>query len=143
VNYWLARLLFHRALAGIYLVAFLVALSQFRPLLGEHGLLPVPRFVRGRRFREIPSVFAVRYSDGLFAVVAWGGVTLSLLALVGVPEHGPAWVGMLVWLALWALYLSIVNVGQTFYCSVGSRCSSRPASSPSFSGRRTSPRPCS
>ena len=22
---------------------------------------------------------------------------------------------MLVWLALWALYLSIVNVGQTFY----------------------------
>ena len=115
MRYWLARLLFHRALAGIYVVAFLVAINQFRPLLGERGLMPVPQFVRGRRFRDAPSLFVWRYSDRLFAVVAWSGLLLALAALVGVPERGPIWFGMLVWLVLWALYLSIVNVGQTFY----------------------------
>jgi hypothetical protein len=40
---------------------------------------------------------------------------MAVAALLGLPEQGPAWVSMAVWLALWALYLSIVNVGQTFY----------------------------
>ena len=35
--------------------------------------------------------------------------------MVGLPEQGPAWVSMAAWLVLWALYLSVVNVGQTFY----------------------------
>ena len=35
--------------------------------------------------------------------------------MVGLPETGPAWVSMAAWLVLWALYLSVVNVGQTFY----------------------------
>jgi hypothetical protein len=43
------------------------------------------------------------------------GVALAGVALLGLPEQGPAWVSMAVWLAMWALYLSIVNVGQTFY----------------------------
>jgi hypothetical protein len=115
VKHWLARLLFQRALAGIYLLAFVVAVNQFRPLLGERGLLPVPRFARGRRFWDAPSVFTLRYSDRFFMVVAWAGVALSVAALAGVPDHGPAAVGIAVWIALWALYLSIVNVGQTFY----------------------------
>ena len=115
MRYWLARLLFQRALAGIYLVAFLVAVNQFRPLLGERGLLPVPRFVRGRRFWDAPSVFTLHYSDRFFMLMAWAGVVLSLAALAGVPDHGPAAAGMAVWIALWALYVSIVNVGQTFY----------------------------
>jgi hypothetical protein len=107
--------LFQRALAGIYLVAFLVAVNQFRPLLGERGLLPVPRFVRGRRFWDAPSVFTLHYSDRFFMVLGWAGVALAAAALVGVPDHGPAVVGMAIWIALWVLYLSIVNVGQTFY----------------------------
>ena len=115
MRYWLARLLFQRALAGIYLVAFLVAVNQFRPLLGERGLLPVPRFVRGRRFWDAPSVFTIRYSDRFFMVLAWAGVGLSVAAVAGVPDHGPATAGMAIWIGLWALYLSIVNVGQTFY----------------------------
>ena len=115
MSYWLARLLFLRALAGIYLVAFLVAVSQFRPLLGERGLLPVPQFVRGRRFWDAPSVFILRYSDRFFRVLAWTGVALSAIALVGLPERGPAVLGIVAWLALWALYVSILNVGQTFY----------------------------
>ena len=42
---WITRLVFQRALALVYLIAFLVAANQFVPLLGERGLLPVPRFV--------------------------------------------------------------------------------------------------
>jgi Lipase maturation factor len=42
-------------------------------------------------------------------------VALAAAALLGLPEQGPAWLSMAVWLALWGLYLSIVNVGQTFY----------------------------
>jgi hypothetical protein len=47
--------------------------------------------------------------------VAWTGIGLAALVVVGLPERGPIGVSMLVWFALWALYLSIVNVGQTFY----------------------------
>src|SRR5436305_7493801 len=43
-----------------------------------------------------------------------GGV-LAVAALAGVPDYGPAVGGMAIWIVLWALYLSIVNVGQTFY----------------------------
>ena len=112
---WLARFLVQRGLAAIYLIAFLVALNQFRPLLGERGLLPVPRFVAAVPFRRSPSLFHLHYSDRFFGVVAWSGVTLSAAALAGLTDRGPVWVSMLAWLVLWALYLSIVNVGQTFY----------------------------
>jgi hypothetical protein len=40
-DYWLVRFLFQRALAVIYLAAFLVAANQFRLLAGEDGLLPI------------------------------------------------------------------------------------------------------
>jgi hypothetical protein len=112
---WLARLVFQRALGLIYLVAFLVAVHQFRPLLGERGLLPVPDFVRAIPFRLSPSLFHWRYSDRLFGVVAWTGVALSAAVIAGVTDAVPVPVAMLVWAVLWALYLSIVNVGQTFY----------------------------
>ena len=48
---WLTRLALQRGLGLVYLVAFLVAVTQFRPLLGERGLLPVPRFVAAVPFR--------------------------------------------------------------------------------------------
>jgi Lipase maturation factor len=114
-EYWLSRFVFERALGVIYLVAFLSAINQFRPLLGERGLLPVPRFLRVARFRDAPSLFHLRYSDGLLAAVAWAGVLLAMSVIVGLPQAGPLWASMLVWLVLWALYVSIVNVGQTFY----------------------------
>lgn len=114
-EYWIARFVFERALALIYLVAFVVALNQFRPLLGERGLLPAPAFLRATRFRDTPSIFHVRYSDRLLVVVCWTGIALALLALSTLPQRAPLPVSMLVWFALWALYMSIVNVGQTFY----------------------------
>jgi hypothetical protein len=42
-------------------------------------------------------------------------VALAAAALLGLPEQGPAWLSIAVWLAMWGLYLSVVNVGQTFY----------------------------
>lgn len=112
---WLVRLLFQRGLAAIYLVAFLSALNQFRPLLGKRGLLPAPDYLKQVSFRQAPSLFHLGYSDRFFAVVAWLGIALSAAALTGVSESGPVAVSFAVWFVLYALYLSIVNVGQTFY----------------------------
>jgi hypothetical protein len=66
-------------------------------------------------FARAPSVFHLHYSDRFLALVAWAGATLAAAALAGLPEAGPAWLSVAVWLAMWALYLSVVNVGQTFY----------------------------
>ncbi|MDI3403908.1 lipase maturation factor family protein [Streptomyces cavernicola] len=114
-GYWLARLIFQRALAAVYLVAFLSAALQFRALIGERGMLPVPRFVARVPWRLAPSLFQLRYSDRLFALTAWGGALWSAALLAGVDGLVPLWAAMLLWLAPWALYLSIVNVGQTWY----------------------------
>jgi hypothetical protein len=114
-GFGVARLVLQRGIAAIYLLAFLSAWNQFRALLGEDGLLPVPRYLAQRRFREAPTLFQLGYSDRLFLLVAGAGIALSLLALSGVSELGPAWLSFTVWFALWVLYLSIVNVGQAFY----------------------------
>ena len=112
---WLARLLLQRGLGLVYLIGFVVALEQFPALLGERGLLPVPRFLARVRFRDAPTLFHVRYSDRLLMAVAIVGIVLSLAVVLGLPDAWPAPLGIAVWLALWALYLSIVNVGQIFY----------------------------
>ena len=114
-DYWLSRLVFQRGLAVIYLVAFVNALNQFRPLLGERGLLPAPGYLRMTTFRQAPGLFQLRYSDRLLLVVAWSGTVLAACEVLTLPERVPLPVSMVVWFALWALYLSIVNVGQTFY----------------------------
>ncbi len=114
-DYWLARLLFQRALGAVYLVAFLVAARQFVPLLGERGLLPVPAYLRAVPARLRPTLFELGYSDRRFRAVAWTGVALAATVVAGLPDAWPLALTMLVWAALWVLYLSIVNVGQTFY----------------------------
>jgi hypothetical protein len=114
-EYWLSRLVFQRALAVLYLVAFLGAALQFRALIGERGMLPVPRFVERVPFRHAPSVFHLRYSDRLFALWSWTGCAVSVALIAGLDSQLPLWGGMVLWLVPWALYLSIVNVGQTWY----------------------------
>lgn len=114
-EYWLSRWLFERVLAALYLIAFLCALNQFPALLGEKGLLPAPRFLKFASFRETPSLFHLSYSDRTLRGVAWAGMLISAALLVGFPQSGPTWLPMVAWALLWALYLSIVNIGQTFY----------------------------
>ena len=115
------------------MAAFLVALRQFRPLLGEHGLLPVPRYLAYTSFRRSPSLFHLGYSDDRLALVAWAGMTVSAALVIGLPQAASLPLTMLAWAVVWVLYLSIVNVGQTFYAPPRpSRRSSR-----SWSSRRT------
>ncbi|MFJ8007016.1 lipase maturation factor family protein [Streptomyces fagopyri] len=114
-DYWLSRLVFQRALAVVYLVAFLGAARQFRALIGERGMLPVPRYVARVPFRHSPSVFHLYYSDRFFAVWSWSGCAVSAALVAGLDRHLPLWGGMVLWLVPWVLYLSIVNVGQTWY----------------------------
>src|SRR4051812_44251456 len=68
---WLGRLLLQRGLALVYVLAFVAAARQGPALLGDHGLLPVARFVRGRSVREVPSLFTLRYSDRLWRCLSW------------------------------------------------------------------------
>ena len=114
-GYWLTRLVVQRGLALVYLIAFLVAAHQFRPLCGEHGLLPAPQFIRETPFRDAPSIFYFFPRDEAFAMFAWIGVLLALLALSGLSERFGIWPSMAIWALLWAIYLSFVNIGQTFY----------------------------
>src|SRR6185295_4125478 len=62
-----------------------------------------------------PSIFHVYYSDAFFAAICWLGLLIAAAIGVGLVDRGPLWLPAVAWLALWALYLSIVNVGQTFY----------------------------
>jgi len=114
-DYWLSRLVFQRALAGVYLIAFLTAVRQFRALIGERGMLPVPRFLARTPFRRAPSVFQLHYTDRFFAACAWTGCAVSAALVAGLDSRLPLWGGMLLWFVPWVLYLSIVNVGQTWY----------------------------
>lgn len=114
-QFTLTKLFLQRGIALTYLVAFLVAANQFRALLGERGLLPVPEFIKYFRFKDAPSLFYFFPHDTAFAIVAWVGVGLSLLALFGVTERFGTVASMIAWGLLWMLYLSFVNVGQTFY----------------------------
>jgi hypothetical protein len=114
-QYWFTRLVFERALAAVYLIAFVNAANQFVPLLGERGLLPVGHFTRIVPFRSAPSLFYVARRDTAFRSAAWLGVGLAALALSGLPQQwGTVW-SATIWAGLWVLYLSFVNVGQTFY----------------------------
>jgi Lipase maturation factor len=114
-EYWLGRLVLERGVAAIYLIAFVAAALQFRALIGEHGMLPVPRFLAGQSFWRTPSIFHLRYSDRLFAGASWLGAAVSAAIVAGVADLAPLWAAMAMWLTLWVLYLSIVNVGQAWY----------------------------
>ena len=114
-GYWLSRLVFQRGLAAVYLIGFTAAARQFRALIGEHGMLPVPRFVARVPFRRSPGVFHLHYSDRFFAAVAWGGALLAAGVAAGAADAVPLWAAMAMWAVLWAAYLSIVNVGQVWY----------------------------
>jgi hypothetical protein len=114
-DYWLSRLVFQRGLALVYVAAFLGALFQFRALIGERGLLPAPAYLHSTPVREAPSLFHLRYSDRLFAAVAGTGALVSVSHLVGVWDGAPLGLHMAGWALLWLLYVSIVNIGQTWY----------------------------
>ncbi|TWP34596.1 lipase maturation factor family protein [Leekyejoonella antrihumi] len=114
-DYWIGRLVFQRMLALIYLLAFVGTAFQFRALIGSDGLTPIPAWLRRVPFRRSPSVFHLHYSDRVFALLTWLGAAISAALLVGAGDAIPLWASMLLWLVPWALYVSILNVGQVWY----------------------------
>jgi hypothetical protein len=116
-TYWLTRFVVLRLLGVVYLVAFLSLARQVMPLLGEHGLLPVPTYLdrlvahfgsRRDAIVAVPTLFWFAHSDRLLVAGAWVGTALALLVVAG-------FANALIMLALWALYLSYVHVGQLWY----------------------------
>ncbi|GAA1068919.1 lipase maturation factor family protein [Kitasatospora nipponensis] len=114
-DYALSRLVLLRLLAAVYLIGFLTAVRQFRALIGERGMLPVPRFLAGTTFRQAPTLFRLGYRDRGFAAVATTGAVLAAALLAGAGDVLPLGVAIAAWAVLWLLYLSIVNVGQVWY----------------------------
>ena len=126
VDFEFARQVLQRGVAALYVVAFVSTLNQFRPLLGEHGLLPAPELLawahaptggaKKRRRMLHPTVFRyVRYTDRRLVALCAGGVAVAGALAAGIPQLGPPWVPMLCFLALWLGYMSITSIGQTFY----------------------------
>jgi hypothetical protein len=116
-TYWLTRFVILRLLGLVYFFAFLAAALQIVPLVGHDGLTPADGFLEwlgGRysstasAFGHHPTLFWFGISDGALAVVAWVGVALSAAVALGFANS----IAMFV---LWALYLSIVHVGQIWY----------------------------
>ncbi len=116
-EYWLTRFVLLRLLGFIYFIAFLAAVNQLTPLIGHDGLLPAERYLhrltehfgsRTEGFFELPSLFWFGISDDALRAVAWTGLALSILVVLG-------YANALLMLALWFLYTSIVNVGQLWY----------------------------
>ncbi len=112
---YLARWLLLRLLAVTYLVAFATFITQGRALLGARGLLPVADHVARTPWRRSPSLFHLASGDRVLLGAAWAGAALAAAAVVGLPQAAPLPVSMLAWAVLWALHLSIVNVGQRWY----------------------------
>ncbi|MGL3148904.1 lipase maturation factor family protein [Microbacterium sp. A82] len=122
VDFGFAREVLQRGIAALYLVAFVSTLNQFRPLLGERGLLPAPELLEWasssnpRRRMLRPTLFGrIRYTDRRLAVLCWAGIVLAVVLVVGIPQLGPPWVPMVCFLALWLGYMSITSIGQSFY----------------------------
>ncbi|MGO3754844.1 MAG: lipase maturation factor family protein [Corynebacterium variabile] len=124
VDFGVAREVLQRGIAALYLIGFLSTLLQFRPLAGEHGLLPAPAFLdRMRRLRERsgkkvlrPTVFSlVRYTDRRPVALCTAGCVLAVILIAGLPQAGPPWVPMLCFLAMWGGYMSVTAIGQRFY----------------------------
>jgi len=116
-SFHLARFLILRLVGLVYLTGFLILVNQGPALLGSQGLLPISELVarvapqlggtRGALAR-LPSLFWFGHADALLIGLAWAGVVLALLVMLGVTNA-------LVMVALWALYMSFVHVGQDWY----------------------------
>ncbi|MCS6798205.1 MAG: lipase maturation factor family protein [Myxococcota bacterium] len=116
-TWWLGRFVFLRLLGLVYTVAFLVALEQAVPLIGERGILPatwwLERVAAGRSyaegFAELPSLFWwTGASDEALRIAALIGLVLGIATTLGATHA-------LVLAMLWWLQLSFVHVGQTFW----------------------------
>jgi hypothetical protein len=108
------RDLFLRALAIVYLIAFVSLAVQIEGLVGSSGILPVEQLLEwvrsqtgAERYWILPTLCWLSSSDSFLLFLCWGGGFLSLLLSARVAP-------IVVLPLLWAFYLSLVTVGQVF-----------------------------
>src|SRR5262245_11866969 len=89
-TYDVTRWLFLRAVAVVYLIAFVSLWVQIRGLIGSQGILPAAEFlaaVKGyigpARYRLVPTVFWLGASDGALQLVCALGAVCALLVIAG------------------------------------------------------------
>ncbi len=116
-SYWLTRFVILRLLGFVYAIAFLVAANQLVPLIGEHGLTPATHFLnevqtqlgsRSSGMLRVPTLFWFGISDHALSIFSWVGFALSLVVLSG-------YANAILLAILWAMYMSIVHIGQSWY----------------------------
>src|SRR5213595_2488230 len=116
-SYWLTRFVILRLLGFVYAVAFLVAAQQLVPLIGERGLTPATHFLNAIQTQlglrmdgvmQVPTLFWFGISDSGLSIFAWVGFGLSLVVLGG-------YANAILLAVLWAMYMSIIHVGQIWY----------------------------
>jgi len=116
-SYWLTRFVILRLLGFVYAIAFLVAANQLVPLIGAHRVTPATHFLasiegqlgsRSAGMMSVPTLFWFGLSDHGLSIFAWTGVVLSLVVLAG-------YANAILLAVLWAMYMSIVHVGQIWY----------------------------
>lgn len=117
-QYWLTRIVYIRALAFLYAVAFLVAWNQNEYLIGENGLTPAYLFTKRIAGTANIKQLMIQHPT-LFWLIPPSTENLNIFSGIGLLIScfilllGSANVPIL--LTLWCLYFSIINVGQTWY----------------------------
>jgi hypothetical protein len=110
----MARSLFLRGLAVVYLFAFLSLAPQIDGLVGVRGILPARDHLVNLHsafgtsaYWTFPTLAWLNSTDAFQQIMVWSGVVLALALLAGVMPF-PAVIG------LYVLYLSLDTIGQTF-----------------------------
>lgn len=111
-SFRISRIVFLRALAAIFAIAFLSLWVQVDGLFGSEGILPAAEFLKALpsgaiRYWYVPSLFWLWPSNAMLHLLCGFGLVVSLVALAGYFQASA--------LALaWLLYLSLVAIGQDF-----------------------------
>ncbi|MEJ2577067.1 MAG: lipase maturation factor family protein [Gammaproteobacteria bacterium] len=113
-GYVLVSRLFLKALALVYLAAFLSLAGQITALAGSAGIFPLDEQLAAHaaagwleRLLRYPSLFWFAAGDHALQAAAWFGVGFAVMLLFG-------WFERLSLVALFLLYLSLFHAGQLF-----------------------------
>ncbi len=113
-TYVLTRGLFLRSIGMIYLIAFLSLFAQIDGLIGSNGILPASNFTTAvtqrfgaTRWQIAPTLAYFNSSDAFLHGLCIAGIACAIALIVGIAP-------MFMTIALWAMYLSLVTVGQLF-----------------------------
>jgi hypothetical protein len=110
----LTRQWFLRLVGVVFLIAFVSYWTQLPGLVGSKGILPASELMASARslgaagIWRAPTLCWFSTSDTFLHLLAGTGTAVSLLLIAGILT-GP------MMLAAWAIYLSLVVVGQTFF----------------------------